>query len=108
MSEYLGETEVDWRVLPEFKDFTREDWALTIIEMYGSIDGAHHKDWVLDQVARVLNGANINVRIAKWDDGQSEIRFDVEDSERYHAWVRTITDGEDGPNIYSYDTGIAP
>jgi len=28
--------------------------ALELILQYGGIDGAHHKDWVLDQVVRVL------------------------------------------------------
>lgn len=57
--------------------------ALELAE-YGSYDGDHHKMWVIDQIVRVLTG-----------DG-------------YDAWVRTFCAGEDGPNTYAWDTGIAP
>lgn len=58
--------------------------ALDLIFLYGGIDGAHHKQWVLDQVARKLTG-----------DG-------------YRAWVAAHNAGEDGPNTYEWDEGIAP
>ena len=32
--------------------------ALEIIFIYGGVDGAHHKQWVLDQVVRQLKGDN--------------------------------------------------
>lgn len=58
--------------------------ALEIISRYGGIDGAHHKQWVLDQVARALTGNG------------------------YATWVKGQTDGEDGPDTYEWDEGIAP
>jgi hypothetical protein len=58
--------------------------ALDIIHRYGVIDGAHHKQWVLDQVVRALTG-----------DG-------------YADWVIRQKDGEDGPDTYEWDEGIAP
>lgn len=58
--------------------------ALALIEAYGGIEGEHHKTWVIDQVARVLIG-----------DG-------------YEEWVRQMKDGEDGPETYEWDEGIAP
>jgi hypothetical protein len=57
--------------------------ALTVIERYAGIDGAHHKQWVLDQVVRCL----------------------VPD---YQAWVREQKAGEDGPETYEWDEGIPP
>ena len=60
------------------------DEALSLIFQYGGIDGDHHKTWVLDQVVRALTG-----------DG-------------YDAWVANARDGEDGPETYDYDVGIAP
>lgn len=30
------------------------------------------------------------------------------ESEAYRAWVRATCEGEDGPETYSWDTGIAP
>lgn len=57
--------------------------ALDVITQYGSIDGDHHKQWVLDQVVRIL-------------------------ADDYHEWVLEFCDGEDGPDTYDWDEGIAP
>lgn len=56
--------------------------ALEIAENYGMVDGAHHKMWVIDQMARELL--------------QSD----------YDLWVRTIT--HDDNYDYEWDTGVAP
>jgi hypothetical protein len=34
----------------------RNEQSVALIVHYGSIDGAHHKQWVLDQVLRLLAG----------------------------------------------------
>lgn len=57
--------------------------TIDLIEQYGGIDGAHHKQWVIDQIARVL-------------------------IDNYDKWVVEMCDGEDGPNTYDWDIGIAP
>jgi hypothetical protein len=58
--------------------------AIDLIVKWGGVDGAHHKDWVLDQVVRILAGTD------------------------YARVVREAKAGEDGPNTYEWDTGIAP
>lgn len=58
--------------------------AIDLAVKYGGIDGAHHKDWVIDQMVRVLAG------------------------EKYEEIVREACDGEDGANTYSWEVGIAP
>lgn len=58
--------------------------ALEVIEQYGGIDGGHHKQWVLDQVARALLGGG------------------------YREWVIAMKAGEDGPETYEWDEGIPP
>lgn len=58
--------------------------ALDVALCCGGIDGGHHKAWVIDQMVRALAG-----------DG-------------YAAWVAAARDGEDGPETYSWDEGIAP
>jgi hypothetical protein len=58
--------------------------ALALISRYGGIDGAHHKQWCLDQVVRTLT-----------DDGYAE-------------WVRVQKDGEYGADSYDWDEGIPP
>lgn len=58
--------------------------ALDLISSFGGTAGSHHKDWVIDQVTRALTG-----------DG-------------YDAFVAACCDGEDGPETYSWEVGIAP
>lgn len=58
--------------------------ALDLVYRYSQIDGAHHKAWCLDQVARILTGDN------------------------YEDFVVWTKDGEDGPETYGWDEGIAP
>jgi hypothetical protein len=62
----------------------RVQTALDIAFQFGSIDGAHHKMWVIDQMVRELAGPE------------------------YENWVRTVKDGVDGPDTYSWDEGIPP
>lgn len=58
--------------------------ALDLAYRFGGIDGGHHKAWVIDQMVRALT------------------------DNKYHEWVRQACDGDDGPNTYEWDTGIAP
>jgi hypothetical protein len=58
--------------------------ALDVARNFGTVDGAHHKMWVIDQMVRELTG-----------DG-------------YDQWVAETCNGEEGPNTYEWDTGIAP
>ena len=56
--------------------------ALELAFQYGQIDGAHHKDWVIDQMVYALFGD-------EWE---------------YNKWVKTYeNDGE-----YKWDKGINP
>ena len=58
--------------------------ALEIAKDAIGIDGAHHKQWALDQICRALAGNKYEEMVAAW------------------------REGEDGPNTYTWDTGIAP
>lgn len=60
------------------------DNIMGLIENYGSDDGEHHKQWVLDQIVRTIQGTN------------------------YKKWVKDYCKGEDGPHTYEWGTGIAP
>lgn len=108
---YLGEFPIDLcDCNPRYDKFTPADWALHYIFQYGQIDGDHHKAWVLDQVARILSGATVEVRVARWTDHPDEYRFYVlDDSDEYHQWVEEYEErDEDGEPQYNYDVGIAP
>ena len=65
-------------------DSTKILLALGLINRYGGIDGAHHKQWLLDQVVRRLTES------------------------RYDDWVKAHKQGEDGPDTYDWDEGISP
>ena len=109
MSKYLGETIVDIKD-SKFKDYTPSDWAMYFIECYSGIDESHHKDWLIDQVARILKGNEIVVKLAKWEGGKEEYRVSLEEpTEDYNLWVEKMR-GEkiDGEYEYDYNTGIAP
>ena len=58
--------------------------ALENAESYGGIDGAHHKTWVIDQMVRSLTGNEYDATIKRW------------------------CHGEDGPDTYDWDCGVAP
>jgi len=58
--------------------------ALEVARRFGSIDGDHHKSWVIDQMVRALTG-----------DG-------------YEAFVADAKAGEDGPDTYGWEEGIPP
>lgn len=57
--------------------------ALDLAGRYGQIDGDHHKTWVIDQMVRAL-------------------------ATDYDAFVAEHKAGEDGPDTYGWETGIAP
>jgi hypothetical protein len=110
MSKYLGEKRVDIKKSP-YANYTRADWALEFIAAYGQIDGAHHKQWVLDQVARILNGTPVILTLASWADGKQEYRSNLgKPSPEYLAWAKERLGkiDEDGEPEYRYDEGIAP
>lgn len=58
--------------------------ALKIAEEYGGVDGAHHKDWVIDQMVRALT------------------------AHKYQEFVARVCNGDEGPNTHSWEEGIAP
>lgn len=73
---------LDRRILLERVKRTED--AMEVIERFGGIQGDHHRCWVLDQAARFIKGPD------------------------YDQWVVAMKAGEDGPDSYEYDVGIAP
>lgn len=65
-------------------DDERIQKAIDIAVRYGGADGDDHKAWVIDQMVRVLAG------------------------ELYNKIVADAKAGEDGPDTYEWDVGIAP
>lgn len=86
----------------------RIEKTLELITLYGGIDGGHHKQWVLDQVLRILTDCPIIQRT--WIDVKgTEYTFDdYGESEEYNKWLVEYQEGDDGPTTYEWDIGIAP
>lgn len=60
----------------------RVEEALNRAFSHAGHDGAHHKDYAIDQMVRALTGPG------------------------YREWVKNFEDGEDGPKTYSWHTGM--
>lgn len=72
-------------------------------------DGDHHKMWTIDQMTRVLTGCPIVKSEVRHDSNGAPYTFDeLGESEAYKAFVAEHRAGEEGPETYDWDTGIAP
>lgn len=69
--------------------------ALEVAASYGGIAGDHHKMWVIDQMVRALTGCPI-------------VGDSYGESPLYVRFVLLYNDGEDGPETYAWEEGIAP
>ncbi len=80
----LGQTisVVNEHVVKSLED--RVNMAVELAGNYGSTDGAHHKMWVIDQMVRILS------------------------DDRYEDFVAAVKHGDEGPETYEWDEGIAP
>jgi hypothetical protein len=111
MAKYLGTKVVDIKDT-KFKYYKTNDWVLYFIEKYGQIDGSHHKQWVLDQIVRIIHGCKIEIKLASWDNDENEYRVNIiSESKKYKNWVQDMLGkyNEDEQCFdYDYDKGIAP
>lgn len=82
--------------------------ALNFAANYATTDGAHHKMWVIDQMVRSLTGCPIEPRTSI-DAYGNPYTFDaLGESDEYREFIAEHNAGEDGPDTYSWDEGIAP
>lgn len=65
-------------------DTERVKKAIDFAVEWGGVDGAHHKDWCIDQMVRILAG------------------------DEYDNVVKNACAGKDGPDTFDWDCGIAP
>lgn len=78
--------------------------SLDLIWRYGMIPGEHHKQWILDQVARILTGTK-----KAYEDWR---RLEEDEEEEYAEWDGGIATQEgaaaEEANGADWDEGIAP
>lgn len=86
----------------------KREKAINLIIQYGGIDGAHHKDWVLDQVVRILTNCPTIKQTARDYKGQEYSYDSLGESEEYKRIIKDAKAGEDGPDTYEWSTGIPP
>jgi hypothetical protein len=74
--------------------------ALLAIDELSGYDGAHHKQWAIDQILRALLGCQ------KIENEYGFQHFGTNDA--YKNWVGFYESGADGPFTYEWDAGVAP
>jgi hypothetical protein len=101
---------IHFRSSKEVSDMTedRTKKALEFAVRYGGIDGAHHKTWVIDQMVRALTGCPMVEKQAVDVNGEPYTYQDQGESDEYLKLVADANDGENGPDTYEWDIGIAP
>ena len=62
----------------------KKQQVLDLIFEYGGINGSHHKQWLLNEIVKVIT------------------------EDEYKNWTAYFENGEDGPKTYEWDIGIAP
>ena len=77
--------------------------ALTLARSYGGFDGGHHKMYAIDQIVRALTDCPVEIRSVK------EYKYEAYgESEAYKSFIKEYRAGEDGPETYDWDVGVAP
>lgn len=82
--------------------------ALKIAQDHGQTDSAHNKAWVIDQMVRALTDCPM---VTKWGTNAHGASYPYQargESEAYRRFIATHNNGDEGPDTYSWDEGIAP
>lgn len=82
-SEEIGRLHQKNEELKCVTDSTKEEIKDLLLRL-GGVDGEHHKQWIIDQVLRMVTG------------------------EKYEAIITQWNHGEDGEDTYQWNNGIAP
>jgi hypothetical protein len=94
--------------MAEITDSELIEAALGRAMQSGGTDEAHHKAWVIDQMVRILTGCP-PVEVTKNDCNGKPYTFTrLAENKDYLAFVAQHNAGEDGPESYKWDEGIAP
>lgn len=104
-SKLMSETPI---TLPAGTPEERIAKALAIAVAYGGFDGAHHKDWAIDQMVRALTGCPVETKSAV---SYNKVPYQYPsqgESPEYQKLVADACNGSDGPNTYSWETGTPP
>ncbi len=83
--------------------------ALAMIAEYGGCESEEHLRWLLDYVARVLTGCPKEMSVVQIvNAGKLCTPEQLGESNAYKVFVARYNDGDEGPDTYEWDTGVAP
>ena len=89
-------------------DKARIQRAIGIAMSYGGFDGGHHKMWTIDQMVRALTGCLEVKGTSIGYGGEPYAHTETHLSDEYLRLIADFCDGEDGPDTYEWDVGVAP
>lgn len=81
---------------------------LELFNQYGSIDGAHHKQWVIDQALRIITKCPERLVENVDEQGRRYTYTVLGESRAYNDFVARYEAGDDGELSYEWDEGRAP
>jgi hypothetical protein len=79
--------------------------ALELADMYGNIDGGHHRKWAIDQMVRALCGCPVVKTPMEDGNGHAYELETMEANEQYRAFVEEY-EGAEGE--YEWELGTPP
>lgn len=94
--------------LPAKTSTERIDKALMLAVAFGGYDGAHHKDWVIDQMVRALTGCPVEKETIDVTGKPPYVHMQQGESQEYKVLIAAACAGDDGPNTYAWETGTPP
>jgi hypothetical protein len=103
MTDSLQSTE-----LPAGTPEERIQKALAIAVQFGGTDGAHHKEWTIDQMVRALTGCPLVQNEATDVRGTPYSYRTQGESPEYQTLVANALLGDGGMGTYTGQPGIAP
>src|SRR6201989_1195099 len=82
--------------------------GLVLAMRLGCMDASQHKAYVIDQMVRALTGCHEVHTISFGARGRPYECKANQDTEDYRQFVAAARHGENGPDSYEWDIGVAP
>lgn len=82
--------------------------AMEIAMASGGNDESHHQAWAMDQMVRALTGCPVVFKRNTSIIPKPIVVAALGESEEYLKFIKEHNAGDDGPDTYSWDVGIAP
>lgn len=81
--------------------------ALELADLYGNIEGGHHRKWVIDQMVRALCGCPVEQTPMEDGNGHAYVLETLGENDEYRAFVAGY-EGDAEPKKYEWELGTPP